>query len=235
MKRKRILIVGIIVVLITVMALGISGCRCQKNLMEGESNSIQTEKKTSAETSSLSSCVIFDEKYCCEKGKIITCDELSEVGFSLPIGTKVYSPFGGILDISYYENNDKEIVVIMWPPKEVMHTLQFKGIIPNASIEKKVMQCRDGGLLEPRSEKIIGITLTEGGLERLFYKVEEGEFIGEVSNIYPSSMLFENKEYNLVIDVYSDRNLPPYSSDSRESQLYVDTDFIKQYFPNVEQ
>jgi len=48
MKRK-ILIPGIIV-LITVVALGIFGCRCQRNLIEGESNSIQTEKETLAET-----------------------------------------------------------------------------------------------------------------------------------------------------------------------------------------
>ena len=47
--KGKILIVGIIV-LIIVLALGISGCRCQRNLMEGESNSIQTEKETPAET-----------------------------------------------------------------------------------------------------------------------------------------------------------------------------------------
>lgn len=245
MKRK-ILIPGIIFVLIALVVMGIFGCQRKSIsvLIREESNSIQTEKKTSAETSGLSSCVIFDEEYCkyCKEGELLTCDKFSEIGFDLPVGTKVYSLFDGILDISYYTDGSKGIVVTMWPPKEVMHTFCFEGIIPNPSIEKELRQYRDRGLLKLRSEKIIGIIMTEDCPEISFYKVEKGEFIGEVSDDYPSSMLNEmydgHNGYNLVIKAYSTRDLPPYSpKDSPEdfSSLYVDMDFIKQYFPNVEE
>lgn len=72
--RRKTLITGIIVVLITVVALGISGCRCQRNPTEGKSIPTQTETETPAKTPKQKEMEEIRKYYSLFKSKITQAD-----------------------------------------------------------------------------------------------------------------------------------------------------------------
>lgn len=117
------------------------------------------------------------------------------IGFNLPAGTKIYSPFNDLLHVDkMILENGKEspiIAVTKWPIGEVMHNFLFHDIIPNPGLLKE---------LEEGSERVIDITeveMPEGPAIRRRVKVKKGELIGEVSA--DTYLSFFNKKYNLVI------------------------------------
>ena len=83
MNKKIILISGIVVILV---AIGIF-ILLRKPAVE------------TPETPEFSSCVVLDEEHC-KKGEALYNEnnEFVGIGFSLPEGTKIYSPFDGFLD-----------------------------------------------------------------------------------------------------------------------------------------
>ena len=178
------------------------------------------------------SCVVLDEEYC-EKGKRIFFpgDMMLGVGFNLPLKTKIYSPFDGVLYIIpvmihpfTFEviENKSTIEIIKWPIQEELQEFLLGNVIVDSKLEKEL---REG------SERMVDFRWDIESPPVKMIKVKKGELIGEVSAEKYSS---KDKEYNFWVFIRNSRTTPPYRPPEYIPDDYINLDFARQYFPYVE-
>lgn len=174
----------------------------------------------------LSSCIVLPEAFCGEGEPLCGFEEVLPIGFNLPPGTEIRSPFNGLLTIPNLLLDDgktivKAISITTWPPvEEVLATFCFWDVIPeetlqeNETVDFKWGETAEGDIME---EVIV---------------VEKGEIIGQTT-----SEIFgdwgDNKKYNLLIWIDVTKDLPLYRDDYFP-EYYVDMEFVREFFPYIQ-
>ena len=158
-----------------------------------------------------SSCVMLDEKYCKDREPLYWPEEVSSniptqlqeswvknkgkldgFGFNLPVGSKIYAPFDGLVTFgSYLNKENKEIDLIqvrILPLKTNSINFGFAGSKIDAGIDKEFMD---------QGKRFVKTTIGPGisGIE-----VKKGEMIGTINNkIGLVSLAGIATKYNLMI------------------------------------
>lgn len=247
------LFVFVVSLMIIVMAISCSGK--EKSVIQEESISTQTEvessevetseesteeitieetteEKTTVEETTeeelveLSSCIVLPESFCGEGEPLCGFEEVLPIGFNLPPGTEIRSPFNGLLTIPDLLLDDgktivKAISITRWPPvEEVLTTFCFWDVIPEETLqENETVDFKWG-------------ETAKGDIMEEIIVVEKGEVIGQTT-----SEIFgdwgDNKKYNLLIWIDVTKDLPPYRDDYFP-EYYVDMEFVREFFPYIQ-
>ena len=175
----------------------------------------------------LSSCVVLPEAFCEGGEPICGYEDFLPIGFNVPPGTEIRSPFNGLLTIGDMILEDgktmaKIISVTMWPIEEVLLTFDFRDVIPEEALqENKTIQFKWGEMVK-------------GDIIEEMIVVEKGEVIGQTTEEFPST--WGGKKYNLQIWIAVTKDLPPYTFEPESfSQYFIDVDLIRQYFPYIKE
>lgn len=263
--KKLISGLFILLVSLTVIVVAIGCSGKEKSVIQEESISTQTEVETSESTEEttieetteektteekttveettveevveLSSCVVLPEAFC-EGGEPICYgfEDIQPIGFNVPPGTEIRSPFDGLLVVGEVILEDEKTIgkfidIKMWSTEEILITFSFRDVIPEEALqENEKVDFKWGEMVDEKGEIIEYI--------QEMIVVKKGEVVGQTTEESPSWPEW-GKRYNLEIWIDATKDLPPYIFDLDEAesfpQFFIDMDFIQQYFPYIKE